>query len=212
MKKTLGVAITCSIAACLLAFAAMAQTAPPKPASAPPAGGATPAQPAGPERIEGTIVNQGGPLSSFFQVGFFAVSIDKYSTDEELKTLLTVLKNEGQQAVLKRLWKMEQIGYFKVGGSLGYPIFFARSIAVPGGRVVRVLTNRPMVPAGYSARSGDYPFGLAEIWLPDGEKGYGTLVPMGMVSFTPQGTVGVESYGTMPLRLTDVSLDIKKKK
>jgi len=182
-----------------------AQPAAPKAAAPPP--------PAGPEKIRGTLVNQGGPLSRFFQAGYFQLQIDKYATDEEALALFTALKDGGQDLLLKKLWDLKQIGYVKVGGSMGYPIVFARSRQSEAGRIVRCLTNRPIAPAEFTrmSRSTDYPFGVIEIMFPAEGKGQGTLIPTAQVSLTASGTISVEAFGTIPVRLLDVTAESAKK-
>lgn len=183
--------------------------APPQPGPAPPseAGPPVPAQP-GAERIEGTLVNQGGPFSTLFQAGYFALDIRSYSSDEEAKACFEALRGGGQKALLKKLWKIKEVGYFKVSGSLGYPLVLIRSQPTPDGRVIRAITNRPIAPQEFGTRSEDYPFGYIEIFVPTEGKGTGTLIPMAEITFTEKATLTVESYGTMPFRLIEV--DVKK--
>lgn len=207
---------TILVLAASLALAAAAQE--PPQAQPPPPQPAAPQLPPvrqGPDRFEGTLVNQGGPLSRFFQAGYFTVSLDRYSTNDELKELLSALQTGGQKMLLEKLWKLKQIGYLKVGGSMGFPLVVARSLDIPGGgRVVRVLTNRGIAPAEFynMTRSTDYPFGFIEIFLPEGEKGYGTLIPIAQVELTHSGQISVESLGTMPYRLIEVEVKTKAKK
>jgi len=103
---------------------------------------------------------------------------------------------------------MKQVGYLKVGSSMGKPIRAARAISVPGGCVVRLLTDTPVAHAG--DRSRDYPFGVVEMVIPvDGTKGHGNLVAMAQFSFDKAGTLQVSAYGTMPVRLEEI---VMKKK
>jgi hypothetical protein len=211
MKKSM-----VGLAVLALAAMALAQEAPPP--QAPPAQGAQPeasAQPTGPERVEGVLNNHGGPLSNFFQAGWFKITVDRYSTDDEAKALLSALKNGGQKLLLEKLWDMKVIGRISVGGSMGFPLVFARSRTTPdGGRVIRFLTNRGIAPAEFynATRSTQYPFGFIEIFLPAGEKGYGSLIPMAQVEMSPSGQLSVESFGIMPFRLLDVDVKPGKKK
>lgn len=188
--------------------------APPSPPPKEPAPAAPAPPPQGPEKIRGTIVNQGGPLASFFQAGFFILQIDRYGTDDERKTLLQALQISGQQGLLDQLWKMKPIGFIKVGGSMGYPIVFASTRQTPAGRLVRALTNRPIAPVEINSmsRSTDYPFGVLEILFPPDGKGQGTLIPTAQVGLTNSGTLAVEAYGTIPVRLIEVTVDQPKKK
>jgi hypothetical protein len=153
-------------------------------------------------------------MARFFQAGFFILQIDRWSADGERKALLQALQSGGQKALLDKIWDMKQIGFIKVGSSMGFPIVFARSMETPAGRVVRVLTNRTIAPAevNSSSRSLDYPFGVLEIIFPPGGKGEGTLIPTAQIDLTLSGSIAVEGYGTLPVRLIDVVADEGKKK
>lgn len=198
------------------AVALLAQAPAPKPAPAQPGpqpAAVQPAPPVAPETFRGTLANQGGPGSKVFQAGWFNLTIEHYTTDEEAKALAEILKTSGQQALLDKVWKMKQIGYLKVGGSMGYPIFVARSLPSPDGRVIRCATNRPVAPRelNYGTRSMDYPFGVIEIYLPTEGKGTGVVVGMAKVSVSASNTLQIEGYGTLPLQLLDVTVEQKKK-
>lgn len=214
-RKIAAISSALALTACAV-VALLAQAPAPKPAAAqpaPPPAAAKPSPPAAPETFRGTLANQGGPGSRVFQAGWFDLTIEHYTTDEEAKALAEILKTSGQQALLDKVWKMKQIGYLKVGGSMGYPIFVARSLPSPEGRVIRCATNRPVAPRelNYGTRSMDYPFGVIEIYLPAEGKGTGVVVGMAKVSVSASNTLQIESYGTLPLQLMDVTAEQKKK-
>lgn len=173
-----------------------------------PEGMTAPQAPAAPVKFEGTVVDTGGNLRAL--AGFFTVKIDRWSTDEEVAELKRVLATGGQEALQKKVWKAKQVGYMTIGGSLGKAIYAAKAVAVPGGLVVRVLTNNCVAKGG--GRVADYPFAFAEIIIPNGEKGHGTLVPTAQIGFNAQGGVTVEALGTLPLKLMDVGIQEPKKK
>lgn len=164
----------------------------------------TPEVPTGKTRFEGTLANTGGSL---YLGGFFTVEIEKWTTPEEGAELKKILAVGGQKALLDKVWKAKQIGFLKVGNSMGKALFFARAIATPGGLVIRALTNSPLGRG--SGRAGDYPFGVVEMIIPNGEKGYGTLVGMAQIGFAPNGGVQIEGYGTVPVKLMEI--EMKKK-
>jgi len=193
-----------------------AEEAPPAVEEATPASAEEPAEslpPVPPEltgetRFEGTIINMSGTA---FTAGFFSVVIEEWNTPEEAKELMTILANEGQQALLKKVWDAKRIGYLRAGSSMGKPLFFARAIPIPGGYVVHALTNVPIAHVGTASR--DYPFGIIEMFVPsDGTKGHGTLIGMAQVGFDASGKVQVTGYGTLPVRLDEVVIKKKKKK
>jgi hypothetical protein len=204
------------LAAALVLLAALmlwAQAPPAKPAAQEPAQEAAPPvppAPTGPTRFKGTVANTGGSL---YLGGFFTVQIDKWSTPEEIAELKQVLATSGQDAVLEKVWKAKQIGYLKIGSSLGKPLFFARAIPIPGGLVVRALTNQPIAGGiGSGGRAQNFPFGVLEMIVPaDGKGGAGTIVPMAQISLSPNGTPQVEAYGNLPLKIMEVAIEPPKK-
>jgi hypothetical protein len=210
------VVLTLILAAVLCAALAVSAQAPGKPAAPPakppqPAAQAdaealpsTPAAPIGKIRFTGTIANTGGTI---FLGGFFTVEIDQWNTPEEIAELKKVLAVGGQKALLEKVWKAKQIGFLKVGNSMGKPLFFARAIPVPGGLIVRALTNQPLGRG--AGRAGDYPFGVLELIIPNEGKGSGTIVGMAKIGFAADGTAQVEGYGTIPEKLMDVAIEKK---
>jgi hypothetical protein len=174
---------------------------PPQAQQAPPPAGAVPQ---GKVHIEGTLANTGG---RFFLGGWFNMNIDHWSTPEEGREMYQILAQGGEQKLLDKVWKMKQIGDMSVEGSMGKPIFYAICQAVPGGLVIRALTNSPL--SVWGARSQDYPFGVAEIVIPTGEKGHGVVIGMAKIGFTPTGVTQVEGYGTIPVKLMDVTIKAK---
>jgi hypothetical protein len=194
-------------------MATMAQAPAAKPAAPAPTAQAKeteePAQPmgvapTGKTRFEGTIANTGG---SAFLGGWFNVQIDQWTTPEEAAELKQVLATGGQKALLDKVWKAKQIGSLQVGNSLGKPLFFARAIPVPGGIIVRALTNSPLGRG--SGRAGDYPFGFIELIIPNDGKGYGTIVGMAGIVLLPDGSPQIQAYGTIPAKIMDVAISKK---
>ena len=190
-------------------------------AQAPPAQPAAPAQPAdqsaqqapatpdlpqGKTRFQGTIANTGGTI---FLGGFFTLEIDHWSTPDEIKEAQAVFVQGGGQALLEKVWKSKQIGFLQVQNSMGKAIYFARAIPVPGGMVVRALTNNS-IGRGYG-RAGDYPFGYIELIIPNDGKGTGVIVGMAKIALDANGQVQIEGYGTIPEKLMDVAIEKKKK-
>ncbi|MBW2278070.1 MAG: hypothetical protein JRF63_11285 [Deltaproteobacteria bacterium] len=167
-----------------------------------------------PERFVGHMANLGGPGAGP-GAAFFTLHIDQYSTEQEILELLALLKKDGQDAVIEALWDMEEKGWIKVGNSLGYHVAIIRSFESEGGRVIRVLTDRPIqfVESMRGLRSKDYPFGIIEVRIgPDGT-GNGVLIAAAKAKFTDKGQVEIESFGTQPIKILNLKQKkIKKKK
>ena len=165
-----------------------------------------------PERFTGRIVDAGGAVPGA-QATYFTLQVDSYSTPEEVKEYVAILEQGGMDAVVKKLWKAKSKGWIKVGDRLGYDVQIIRSIPTESGRVIRVVTDRPIqfFEVRQGTRSEDYPLGLIELRLgPDG-KGEGTLIAAAQVKFT--GTsLELETYGTQPFKILKVKTDKTKKK
>lgn len=155
------------------------------------------------ERFTGVVVDVGGAVRA--TSAQFTLQIDEYSDLEEIRGLVTVLAEEGQNGLEKELRKLER-GWIRVGPSLGYPISVARSIETEEGRVIRAVSDRPiqMFEVMRGLRSADYTLGLIEITLGADGKGEGRLIAAAKVEFNKEGTVEIESLGTQPFRLMQV--------
>jgi len=133
------------------------------------------------------------------------IHIDHYSSNGEIDRLKGILANKGPNALRDALWDLEA-GYIRVGGGLGYPIAVATSRPDgKGGRVVRLMMDRPISfrESVSSSRSLDYPFGYIEMTLDNNGKGEGRFFAAAKVTMTA-GTVDIESYSPQPLRLLAV--------
>jgi hypothetical protein len=165
-----------------------------------------------PEQFTGRVVDAGGALPGATSA-FFTINIDEYTTDEEAMGFVSLLAEGGQDALEKALWDLDK-GWIRVGGSLGYPLAITRSIKAEGGRIIRVMTDRPisMFESMRGLRSKDYPFGIIELQLDEEGKGEGRLIAAAQVEFNKEGTIEIESLGTEPLRLMNVETKVKKEK
>jgi hypothetical protein len=168
---------------------------------------ATPPELTGKVRFEGVVINMEGVAAG---ATFFSVEMEQWSTAEEIKELKSALANQGQQAMLQKVWDAKQIGYMKVRNSMGKPIHYARAIPVPGGYIVRLLADTPIAHVG--VRSSTYPFCFIEMVIPtEGKtKGHGTIIGMAQFGIDANGQVQVAAYGTMPARLEEMEMKIKK--
>jgi hypothetical protein len=165
---------------------------------------ATPTMPPTPQRFTGRLVDAGGSVARK-QSEYFTLQVDSYSPPEEIQEYVAALAAGGQDAVIKRLSKAKSRGWVKVGTSLGCEVQVIRSIPTENGRVIRVVTDRPIQLAEVmrGLRSEDYPLGLVELRLDPEDNGEGTLIAAAAVKFSGT-TVELESFGTVPFRLLKV--------
>jgi len=157
-----------------------------------------------PQQYVGRIVNMNGsPVGH--GTTFFTLRIDRLTPDEEVLGLAKILYEKGQSALLSALWDAPQMGFIKIGNSLGYQVPIIRRFRTEdGGTMIRVLTDRPImfVESMYGLRSKNYPFGLIQITFPPGGgEGEGVLIAAAQASFNADGKLEIKSYGTQPFKI-----------
>ena len=146
------------------------------------------------------------PAGSFSRTGTapVAIHIDHYSEDAQVDRLAGILQQKGPNALRDALWDQE-VGYIRIGGGLGYPIAAARSHDENGGRVIRLMIDRPISPREVinNSRTVDYPFAYVEIKLDAKGQGTGEFYQAAKVSLKGD-TLTVENYSPQPLKLLGV--------
>lgn len=164
-----------------------------------------------PEQFTGRIVDAGGAVPGR-SATFVTIRINEYTSDEDLAGYVDLLAEKGQDAVERELWNVD-IGWIRIGNSLGYPLSIARSYDVEGGRIIRVLTDRPiqMYEVRRGLRSQNYPFGIIELKLDEEGKGEGSLIAAASAKMTDEA-LEIESFGTQPFRLLKMKTETPKEK
>jgi hypothetical protein len=156
------------------------------------------------------------PGGGTFQI---TMNVEKWTSADERKRLLTVFKEGGSDALMKELRKMKA-GYILPPAFARWPsweVDVASSIPQPGGgRIVRLFTERPIAfgEAYYNTRSKDYEFGIVELRLDAKGEGEGATIPAARLSLDDQGQIVVETtpYTTGPQKLIGVREWKDKKK
>jgi hypothetical protein len=136
------------------------------------------------------------------------MTIEHWTTDEERAALLKELTEGGSDALLKAMRKTT-VGYVRTAQSLRYALNIASSFQTEKGRVIRLVTERPIAfgEAAISTRSMDYEFGVIEFTLNAEGKGEGVVIPTAKVSISKDGKLEVETLGTGPQKLLNVKKD-----
>jgi hypothetical protein len=142
------------------------------------------------------------------------IVIERWSTPEEAANLKAVLVEKGDDKLLSALQKVKpRCGYARTSTSLGWDIYFAREVPLPGGgRKITLASDRPVSvwEARNSGRSMDYEFSLAEIRLPADGKGEGKAIKAAKVGFDREkNTLEIENYQREPVRLNEVTVESK---
>jgi hypothetical protein len=132
----------------------------------------------------------------------FRLIINRLTTPDEVNQLNQALQSGGQDGLLKVLSRMDA-GRIQIGSDVGVP---ANAIIASqeGDRTkLTVLYQRNLrfAELRYGARSVDYRFGYAELYLGPGGGNQGMLIPAAMVRLKGGNTWEVEDFGTFPARL-----------
>lgn len=156
------------------------------------------------------MVGAGGTMN-------LTIHIKRYSTDAEAQQLAQTLVSGGQDAVVKSLEKMNEIGKVEMVGRVGFfDLKFIRSRPLKeGGRRIIAACDRPIqfLEAYVSGRSTDYQVGIVELELKEKsehggkkikEEGEGVLIYAANVKVIDGHRVEIESYGVEPARLMGV--------
>jgi len=153
------------------------------------------------------------------------INIDRWSTPSQRQHLITTfLEKGGQSALLKELDKQPELGRFNFPGyfgpdpnntmRLGTDIRYARNFAgEDGGRRIVIIAPRII---GFreevnQPRTTDYPFSLFEMRFDSQGKGQGKMAYATKIAFDKKkNNVELENYSSEPVRLNNLSLEVKK--
>ena len=138
--------------------------------------------------------------------------VERWTSDEDGERLKTILKEGGPDALLREFQKGKtRAGYVLSPAFSREPswrVAMATAVDTPRGRVVRLLTDRPIQFAeAYSqSRSLDYEFAAFEFTLDRKGNGQGIAVPAARLVQDEDGQLSVETlpYTTGPERLIGV--------
>jgi hypothetical protein len=156
------------------------------------------------EVIQATAMGQMRAAGKMFNV---TINIESYSTPEDQKVLIDAFTTGGHNALVEALQKMKSKGRVAITGTLGYQIAYIRSFPTENGRIIRLITDRPIqfAEAYYSGRSKDYDLSGIEMTLAaDPKKSEGSLVIGGRFKLDKDKQITFESYGSGPWRLTNI--------
>ena len=137
--------------------------------------------------------------------------VNAYTSDEEAKSMASVLVEAGPDALLKALEKAKSKGRISLTGRVGfYDLKLIRSHRTAEGRRIYAIGDRPIgfLEAYAGNRSMDYPFGILQIDLKPKdngkEEGEGALIYSAKIKLLDGNSIDVESYGIQPIRLIGV--------
>jgi hypothetical protein len=139
------------------------------------------------------------------------VTVDRWSTEEERRRLVSVFTESGEDAFLKELATMKPVGRISTPDSLGYDLRYAHQIPLAsGGRRILIATDRPMTywERANHPRSADYPFTVVEMRLDASGKGQGKMTLATRVNAFGD-VIELENYDLSPVHLTNIQASRK---
>jgi hypothetical protein len=153
----------------------------------------------GRQYITGTVVGVGGRFGG--RTTAFNLIINRFTSEAEVRQLNSALQSGGQDELLRVLSRMDA-GRITVGNGVGVDANAIISVPQENGTKIIVLFERNInfYEARSGARSTDYKFGYAEIFLRR-RNSEGTLIPAAKVRLRDGNTWEVEDFGVFPARL-----------
>ena len=150
------------------------------------------------QRVNGTVIGISGRSAG--RSFPFSLIINRYASPGEV-TELNQARRQGEDELFKVLSRMG-MGRISIGNSIGVPANVVMAVPWEGGTKITVLYQRNLnlYELRYAARSTDYRFGYAEIFLDQNGKGQGTLIPAARVNLDGNQWE-VEDFGVFPARL-----------
>jgi hypothetical protein len=156
-----------------------------------------------PERYTALAVNMDRGTS-----GAIEIVVDRWSTDQQRDTLMSVMKKDGPAKLLDVLQDMPRMGYLRTPDSVGWDIHFARKIpSEDGGYRVVLLTDRRVGfwEAVNRPRSIDYPFTFIELRMNRDGEGEGKMsLATRIIADDRSNVVTLENYNTQPVTLKNI--------
>ena len=150
--------------------------------------------------ITGTVYFVGGPRPGRSMP--FRLIMDRFTTTEQVSQLNAALQAGGQDELLKTLSRMKA-GRIEIGTGVGIPAnAIIRTEQGDGRTKLTVLYERTLrfSELRYGARSTNYRFGYAELYLGRGDN-QGMLIPAAFIRLRDGNTWEVEDFGTFPAKL-----------
>lgn len=131
----------------------------------------------------------------------FTLIINRLTTPEEINQLNETLRSGGQDDLLRVLSRMKA-GRIQVGSGVGLTANAIFTSSYEGRTKLTVLYERNLRfgELRYGARSQDYRFGYAEMYLGRGSN-EGMFIPAAKIRLRDGNTWEVEDFGTFPARL-----------
>lgn len=151
--------------------------------------------------VQGQVIGIGGRRAGLNRP--FSLTINTYTSPDDVQQLNQALRSGGQDELLRVLSKLKA-GRVALGNNVGVTAnAVIATQTAEGGTKLTVLYERNVAifELRYGARSADYRFGYAEIYLDARGRGEGTFIPSAKVKLEGDNNWVVEDFGEFPARL-----------
>ena len=139
------------------------------------------------------------------------ITIDRWSTADERRRLVSAFQENGPDALLKQLRKIKPLGRISTPDTIGYDLKYAHQVPLAsGGRRIMIGTDRPLSywESVNRPRSADYPYTVIEMRLDADGKGQGKMTVATKVNAVGD-TVELENYDLTPVQLSNIRTERK---
>ena len=140
------------------------------------------------------------------------ITVDRWSTADESRRLVSAFKEGGDDALLRELRKLKPLGRLSTPDSIGYDLRYASATQLAsGGRRIVIATDRPL---GYweqanRTRSSDYPYTFIEMRIGADGKGEGKMTIATRVNAIGEDGIELENYENQPVTLSNITASRK---
>ena len=135
------------------------------------------------------------------------ITIDRKMSEKEAGSLANAFKAGGAAALRKALEGVPATGTVRVGDGTVTPTRFTIERPTPGGRLLTILTDQPLLFIGAGVPGAKpkegYDFAVIDIEVDAKGSGSGTLAPAAKIRMN-QGAFVVEDFGAEVVQLTGV--------
>lgn len=166
------------------------------------------------DQDQGRMIIEATAMGTSTQLGkmvHIVIHIDKYSTQEDRKTLINAFDRSGQDGLVRALQDMKEKGRIRTPYGVGNDIKYI--IELPpekGRRHIRLITDRTIAFAEAYAgtRSMEYSLGAVDLFLtPDGKGSEGRALPACKLKVNKKKQqLEIETYQN-PWKLTNIRVN-----
>jgi len=137
------------------------------------------------------------------------ITIDRWTSDADREKAVAALKAGGTSALQKQLAGTTAVGTLQVG-EMKAPLHFARALPVGSGKVVTVVTTKPVFYVGAGAPEAKpkagYDVAVVLFQVDAAGKGdVGDFAPAAKVKMDDRGALVTEDYGAEAVRLEGIT-------